>query len=380
MRKFFLVGIILTLLIAIPLTVFILTSQKTNTQSNANPSTILAFTIPQGGATVGTPVTIPVTVDPSGAGGSTSNQISFIKLVITYDGTKLQIPNGQPYFTPNKPTFSNLVDPSNTCDSKTNICTIAVTVTTGPDPSSAVSSQTTIGTLTFNPLVPTNTNSPTQLSFDKSSEALSIASTDQPAENVLALNRLQPGSLSIVAAAVTPADSPTPTDAQGSDGTSGGGGSSSGGTGSTGPACTLTADTTSSDSAPLTVLLTATGTDTGNITQVSYNFGDGGVQTITSGGGLGTSSVNVQTSHVYKTDGTFTATAVLTDNAGNTNAASSCSQTITIGNTTGVTPTTAPQVTAAPTIPSTGPGQVFIGIGIAGAVITAAGLLFAVGL
>ena len=388
MRKFFLIGILATLLIAIPLTVYILTTGRTNTQSGAAPSTVLGFNIPQEPAMVGTPVNIPVTVDPSGGGGSSSNQVSFIKLVMTYDGTKLQATSN--YFTPD-PKFSALEGPSNNCDSKTNICTISVTLTTGPDPSTAVSGLSNVGTLNFNPLVPTDPNSPTQLVFGSSSQALSIASTDKPAENVIAFNRLQPGLLTIVTAAAT---SPTPGSGGGSSGggstgggSSGGGssGGSSGGTTQSALTCSgLTADNTSSTSAPLTVLFTATGQDSGNITKVSYNYGDGTVQDVTSGGGIGTNSISVQASHIYKTNGTYTATAVLTDDSGNITSPSSCSQTITIGSaSTGSGSTPAPTTattTTAPTIPSTGPGQVFVGIGIAGILITAAGLFFAAGL
>lgn len=385
MRKFLLIGIIVTLLLAIPLTVYILTTQKTTTQSGATPSTVLSFNIPTDPAVVGTPIQIPVVIDPTG-GSSTGNQVSFVKLVINYDGSKLQAATN--YFTPDT-KLQALEGPTNSCNGAK--CTISTTLTTGSDPNAALSSQANLGVLTFNPLVPTDPSSPTQLVFDTSSQALSIASTDQPAENVLSLSSLRPGNLTITAANITPTDTgtnptSTPTNTGGGGTTSGGSGTTtSGGSGtttSTSPlTCnSLTADNTSSSSAPFTTLLTVTGgSTTSNITSVSFNYGDGDVENVTSGGGLGTNSISVQKSHIYKTTGTFTATAVLSDDASNTTSPSDCSITITVGaDQTTPTPTVAAAPTAAPTIPSTGPGNVLVGVGFAGITIVAIGLAFAV--
>lgn len=383
MRKFFLIGIIATILIAVPLTVYILTTQKTQTQSGAAPSTILAFDIPTDPAQVGIPIAIPVTVDPTG-GGSTGNQVSFVKLVITYDGSKLQTANN--YFVPDT-KLSTLEGPSNSCDGTK--CTITVTLTTGADPASALSSEAPLGTLNFNPLAATDANSPTQLGFGAGNQVLSIASTDKPAENVL--NRAQPGSLTIISNTTTP--SPTSGDNGGGGNNGGGGGDNGGGTGggtgggggdnggggtASGLSCdSLTADNTTADTTPFTALFTVTGSSTdGNISKVSFNFGDGTVQDITSGSGVGTSSISAQQSHVYKTSGVFTATAVLTDDTGNTTNPSDCSQTITIGGTSTDTPTSADntQPSTAPTIPPTGPGSVLVGVGIAGIAIMVVGI------
>lgn len=389
MRKFFLIGIIATILIAVPLTVYILTTQKTTTQSGAAPSTLLAFTIPSDPATVGTPLAIPITVDPAG-GGSTPNQVSFVKVVIQYDGTKLQAASN--YFVADQ-KLSTLEGPTNSCDSTTHACTISATLSTGADPNNSISSQATIATLNFNPLAATDTNTPTKLTFASGSQALSVnVSSDKPAENVLAISRLQPGAITIAAANVTPTTADNTTSGNTTGDTSSGGTTSSGSTGSTGTSggsgapiscSSFSADNTSSDTAPLTVLLTAVGGSTaGNVTKVSFNYGDGTVQDVTTGGGIGTNSVSVQSSHIYKTTGTFTATAVLTDDAGNTTTPSDCSQTITIGSASSAspTPTEVAQATAAPTIPATGPGNVILGVGAVGVVITAVGLLFAIGI
>ena len=386
MRKFFVIGIIAVILIAVPLVAYLLTTQKTTTQSGAAPSTVLSFTTPTDPVPVGTPIQIPVVVDPAG-GGSTGNQVSFIKLTINYDGSKLQV--GSTYYTPD-PKFSTLLEgPSNNCNGTT--CTITATVSTGADPNNAVSSQNNVATLTFTPLVPTNANTPTQLTFGSDSQVLSIASTDKPAENVL--NRAQPGSVTIIAADVTPTDTGGGTQPTDTPTPIGGDGSSGGTTSGTTPTTTaspltcnsLTADNTSSDTTPFTTLLTTVGTSSGgNISQVVFNYGDGNVDTITSGGGLGTTSVSVQQSHIYKTTGTFTATAVLSDDSGNTTSPSDCSITITVGGSGGTSDTPTPtqaiaaNPTATPSIPATGPGNTIVGVGIAGAAIIVLGLAFAV--
>ncbi len=376
MKKFFLIGIIVTILIAVPLTVYILTSQQTSTRSGAAPSTLLAFTIPTDPAVVGTPVAIPITVDPSG-GGSTPNQVSFVKVVVQYDGTKLQAASS--YFVQD-PKLSVLEGPTNTCDSNNN-CTISATLSTGADPNSAITSQATVATLNFTPLAATDTNTPTKLTFASGSQALSIASSDKPAENVLAISRLQPGSLTIVAATTTqtpttsPSDTTAPTQSESN---------TSGSSGGIGASCTsLSADNTSTASAPFTVLFTVTGgSTTGSIAKVSFNFGDGAVQDVTTGGGVGTNAISVQQSHIYSSTGTFTANAVLTDDQGNTTTPSTCSQTITVGTTATNTPTPnfATGTPSSTTLPSTGPGNTILGIGAVGFAITVIGALFAFGI
>lgn len=384
MRKFFLIGIIATILIAVPLTVYILTTQKTTTQSGAAPSTLLAFDIPSEGATVGTPVAIPITVDPSG-GGSTPNQVSFMKVVVQYDGTKLQATSN--YFAADQ-KLSTLEGPTNSCNADKTQCTISATLSTGADPNNSISSQATIATLKFNPLASTDANTPTKLTFASGSQALSIASSDKPAENVLAISRLQPGELTIAGSTNTTDNSSTTTQTSytttsGTTNTTTGNNASPSEASSPISCTSLTADTTTADAAPLTVALTATGGSTvGNVTKVSFNYGDGSVQDITSGGGIGTNNISVQNSHIYKTTGTFTATAVLTDDQGNTTTPSDCSQTITIGSASAntPTPTAVAQASTAPTIPPTGPGNVILGVGAVGIVITAVGLLFAFGI
>lgn len=389
MKRFLLIGFIVVLLAAIPLTMYILVTQRTVTKSGAAPTSRLAFVAPTDPVVVGTPVTIPLTVDPTSNGGS--NVVSFVKVAFTYDGNKLQV--GSNYFTNGQSFPTTLEGPTNNCDTN-KLCTITVTVSIGANPQQGVTSLTNVGTITFTPLAATDTNNPTVLNFVANQiQILSLATADQPAENVFAggtslpLTIVTAGSLS---GTPVPTDTPEPTtttttdnttggtsDTGGSSTTTSGGGTTSGNT----PTCSsLTADqNNTSNGAPFTVLLTAVGTsDTSTISKVSFNFGDGNSQDVTTGGGIGTASVSTQISHVYQANGTFTATASLTDADGNISAAGSCTQTIAIGGTQTAqantpTPTGTPQPVT--TVGATGPGQTFLLAGAGGAVLVTIGLV-----
>ncbi len=389
MKRFLFIGFVVVLLAAIPLTIYILVSQSTNTKSSAAPSSNLAFVAPTNPVVVGQSVTIPITVDPTANGGS--NIVSFVKVAFTYDGNTLQLGSGT-YFQQSTSFPTILEGPTNSCDNN-KLCTVSVTVSIGANPQQGVSSLTNVGTVTFTPLVATDPSNPTMLNFVANQiQILSLATTDQPAENVFAGGTSLP--LPIVTAVSlsgtpiptdtpTPIDTPTPGQSQSSSssmGSNGTGGSSSSGSGT---ACTsLTADQNSGTGVPFTVLLTAVGSSsTSTISNVSFNFGDGNTQNITTGGGIGTANINTQISHIYQTAGTFTATATVTDANGNTSAPGSCSQTITISSSqsgqssscAALTPTNTPGPVA--TVGATGPGQTFIIAGAGGAILTTLGIV-----
>lgn len=378
MKRFLLIGFIVVLLAAIPLTIYILVSQSTSTKSSAAPASKLGFVAPTDSVVVGQSVTIPVTVDPTANGGN--NTVSFVKLAFTYDGNKLQIGSGT-YFQQSTSFPTLLEGPTNSCDNN-KLCTVTVTVSIGSNPQQGVSSLTNVGTVTFTPLAATDPNNPTMLNFVTNQiQILSLATTDQPAENVFAGGTSLP--LTIVTAASlsgTPIPTDTPTPGQASSNSSTGGTTSSSGNGTT---CTsLTADQTTGASAPFTVLLTAVGTSsTSTISSVSFNFGDGNTQNVTTGGGIGTANANMQISHIYQTTGTFTATATVTDANGNTSPPGSCSQTITVNSSqvaqstpsSTLVPTNTPGPVA--TVGATGPGQTFIFVGAGGAILTTIGIV-----
>lgn len=381
--KFFLIGFLLVVLIAVPLTIYLLTQQgPTNTKSSAAKATILAFPSPIPDATVGQQVDIPIQVNPSNQGST--NQVSLVKFAITYDGSKLQA--ASTYFTPGAAFSVPLEGPNNTCSSgssttptptgTSSTCTISATVSIPADPTKAVSSQDIVGTLHFTPISATDTNGTTISFVPNQNQVLSLAVGDQASENVLL--SAQDGKLVINAGAgTTPTDTPTPTPGTTSPGGGTTGGTSGGSTSTpTGPTCTsITADKASSDTAPFTVLLTANGTATASISKVSINFGDGNVEDVTSGTGIGTTSIASQVSHVYKTTGTFTATATITDANGNISTPNSCSQVISIGQGTSPTPSPTPAgATPVTSVGPTGPGSTLVLAGVAGAVLVIAGL------
>ena len=372
-RKFLLFGFILILLLAIPLTVFVL-QQQTHTQQHAAASTSLSFSTTATQVSVGQTFSVDVSIAPG------TNQVSFVKLNISYDGTKMATSGAG--ITPN-PTL-NLV----TLDGPTygqcsgNNCFITVTYSIGADPTKAITSQSVLASISFKAVAATD-NGSTSLGFSNGTQVLSLANNDQPSENVLSSSNGT--QLTIVA----PSGIPTPT-----TGDTGGGGSSTpaaatptpggtggGGTSSQPPICTnLLADRNSSASAPLVVLFTVNGSSpVTSISKVSFNFGDGAVQDITSAGGIGTATVNAQVSHSYQNQGSFTATASLTDANGNISVPETCKQVITIGT---ITPQTQQTIaTATPTpmkaLPATGPGQTIMIAGGVGAIIAVlGGLLF----
>ena len=94
----------------------------------------------------------------------------------------------------------------------------------------------------------------------------------------------------------------------------------------------MSVDRAPSGPAPFSLVFTANGTDTnGTIGKIAFNFGDGPVQDVTSGGGIGTKTASTQLSHTYNNPGTFQASVVLFDNDGAISSTSAaCAQAITV--------------------------------------------------
>ena len=416
MKRFLIIGFILILLVAAPLAAYFLLKQNTNNQSHANPASSLLFEDIAQPVVVGQQFQAVVDVNPSSNG--TTNAVSFVKLTISYDGSKLSATNNS--LVPSAAFQTELDGPTNTCTGTNNTqCTITATLSIGSDPTKAVTSQTPVATITFTAIAPTDANAPVPLDFVQGqNQILSLASTDQPAENVFTRGiSTSITIISVAQASGTPTDTPypnQPTDTPYPTGTqatptdtpppSGGGG----GTQNQAPVCsnlTVTQDTT--DNTGMTYQLTAQGSDSdGTISKITFNFGDGAVQDVTSGNTIGTNSINESAKHTYTAAGTYTVSALLTDNQGAISSTSSCQKSINIAtngsttsttgntNSTGTTtdtptPNTLAQAnTPTPTsipanpknIPATGPGETIIGIGLAGAALAGLGVFFLMGL
>ncbi|MBI2075014.1 MAG: PKD domain-containing protein [Candidatus Levybacteria bacterium] len=373
-KKFLLLGFIVVLLVAIPLT--ILTLQKSQeTRSRATPATTLSFSPTTVSTTAGQSFNLDVNIDPG------SNQVSFVKLSISYDQSKLSTGSGScnDSFCPTNKFPSVLEGPIYTPGN------ISITLSVGADPTAVIQAATKIATVTFKANQLTSATTAT-VSFDTATEktqVLSIAQSDTPSENVLLPNPA-PATINIAAGAplptAAPTTAPTPTSTSSANQP---------------PVCSnLNVDRTTSGVAPFSITFTVNGTDAnGTIKKVTIDFGDGPVQDISQNGGIGSKDVSLQIAHTYRNPGTFKAQATLTDNNDVVSAANtSCAQTITVtqasagaGGQANPTPTAAivtdaPIVstsTPQPTLAPPGPDGKIIGIGAIGAVLAIiGGLLF----
>ncbi len=387
-KKLLLLGFIAVLLAVIPLTVYFLQTQ-TKTKTQATPATTLYFALKGQTQKVTTitknvdePFDLDVIINPG------TNQVIASTLYITYDSTKLQIANGD--FRP------TLIETASQTEGFTSILAgpttttgaVSVTLTVGVDVTKIIKSTQKIATIRFTAIAP---GSNITIGFDDSKT--NVTSSVDPEVNVLSstdrvsLTVAQTGSPT---ATPTLTGSPTSTLTPIPTGPTNTPVSSPSAT-PTGtltpnqlPICTgLNVDRITSGAAPFSITFTANGNDpNGTVNKVTFDFGDGPVQDVTTGGGIGTKTVSVQVAHTYNNAGTFKAKAILTDNNnGLSTVSDTCAQNITITASTGsgtTTPTATPAATivaAAPTeLPTTtpaptmhpGPGDTFLGIGIFG--------------
>lgn len=358
-NKYFLLGNLAFLLLAIPVALYLISNQTTTTGS-AEATTTLSFTPPslspnQCDATQ----TAKLMVNPG------DNIISTIQLALKWDKTKFDID-----FAPNDQAFTQILSGREDTDTG-----MTITLNIGADVTKAITTTTEVGTVTIKPISPTN-NVPALLDIDATgTKVYSLSQRDGATENVYNPAGSSPLQINIAAAAcgdgstATPTPSPenqtnptpTPTVA------------------STTPSPTISANqppvclnlvsSVSSGSAPLAVNFTAGGNDSdGTIVKTTFNFGNGNQQDTTTG--MGTASVSAQISYTYTSGGTFTATAVFTDNNGGISA--SCSQQIQVAGAVAtpqptITPTAVPispttPPTATPTIADSGTLTTTVGI------------------
>lgn len=355
-KRFILIGFIVVLLAAIPLTVYLAQKQQ-ETRSKAQPTAGIAFRI-DSQSSQGSPITVatgdnlilPMWVYPTG------NAIVYVGVTIKYDSAKLALDQSIEAIPCGVEKLNNLfqvLSPPN--------CSTAGTITAAwiiTDPNQALTTDAIIANFHFLPIAPTDANSPIQISFDTlNTTVASKVSGYSPENNSLGTN-INPAWIAITGAPISPTGptvtgGPTATSVPGATATP-----TTIGTGN--PVCTaLNVDRTPAGNAPFTIALTANGNDpNGTISKVSFDFGDGPVQNVTQSGGVGTNSVSVQVNHTYQNAGSYKATATLTDNTNLLSDPTTCTQTITVSQ---VTPTQAGgggggpiYVTATPTVTPTG--------------------------
>lgn len=379
-KKIFLLGFIVVILIAIPFSVYV-AQKRQGIKSKAAASTTLSFDPASPTIKVGDILILNVMLDPGT--GPSANQVSFVKLSISFDPSKFSADSLKPNTDSPNTLTSVLEDPILTPSKAT------ISLSIGADPTKVVTTKTKIAILQLKALSATDTNNPkTSVTFDPApnTQVLSIASSDQTSENVLSTTN--PAVVTIASAAITP--TPTTAPSTGSASTpsvatpppspsgSAGGGFTGGGSIGASPVCSsLSLDNLTTGTAPYSLTFTAVGSDTdGTISKVSFNFGDGPVQALTIGGGIGTSAVSSQLVHIYNTPGVYTAYAILTDNKDNLSSqVANCTKIITINSTSlagGAIPTIIPKGSKGG-LPPTGPSANILGIGAIGAIFTIIG-------
>jgi hypothetical protein len=364
-KKILAIGFVVVLLVAIPLTVF-LVQQQQKTKSGAVAATVFTLTPTPKTVTPGDLVTLAVNVIPG------VNQVGHFKFKITYDTSKLATAGAGLVVTPwtatNGTTVNPTVEQGPIYDTTNGTISMTISIETSNQlviPPGTTPTQ--VASVTFDT---SNLTASTTVSIDKTNSwAMGLGSTDQYNENVL-LDTI-PATINttvVPTVTVTPTVTVVPTVTTAPQATA------------TGPTCSsLTVDPSAQGTAPYTVNLTATGQDsTSTISKLTFDFGDGQTQDVASSAGLGTNSISVLQSHTYNNPGSYTATAVLTDADGSVSPIDNCSVGISVSSTViAAAPTTV--ITEGPSsLPPTGPSQL-ITIGSIGAVITVIGaiLLFA---
>ncbi len=357
-KKLLLLGFLFILILVIPLTVY-LVKQQQDIRIRAEKSTTLSFSPTEDSAEGGSKVKFDIFVSPG------VNQIGLIKLVMKYDSTKISttkesfeldkaFPLGfiqNPEIGPNGDELSFVVSTT--------------------DPTKVITQETKLGTVTFDVIATEETT--TQISFDSNQIQIRGIEGDFT-ENVFLEGA--PATLTITSGGeISPTPTPTPTTVLSPTPTptetseeEGGGGAGATPAENQAPVCqSLEPDKETTGEAPLSITFTVNGTDAdGTLNKVTFNFGEGAVEDETSGGGIGTSSVSLSKAHTYQNSGTFTASAILTDDRGGTSSTSSCTATITVSGGVSVTSEVTP-------LPATGPTQTIVGVGILG------GILFLIG-
>ena len=381
-KKLLLLGFIAILLIGIPVTIFVLQKQQ-ETRIRAQKSTVLSFDPVSSDATpiqkaVGDDIPLSIVVDPG------TNLVAWIRVVITYDQTKLSLTSGssqsggiEPFVINPATSFTFFNGPVYT-DGK-----IEAELSVGADPTKALQNPVTLATINFKAIANTD-GPPTVVAYSAQTQASSLGSGDQANEDVLSsttpaniligtstatittptptggLTTITPTAPSGTTVTVAPTATRTPTPTTGA----GAGGAAANQI----PICsTLNVDRATTGTAPLSLTFTANGTDAdGTISKATFDFGDGTPVDVTSGGGIGTNSASVQNAHTFNNPGSYAVKATFTDNSGGISIVGTCTQAVTVQ---------AAPTTVVATLPPTGPAGLVIGFGAIAGILTLVGTL-----
>ena len=396
-KKLLLVGFIIVILIAIPITIF-LVKQQQETRSKAAPSTTISL-LPSSTAQTplqknnGDTVNLDVVVNPG------TNVLTFVRLEILYPPDKLATGPATPRETAfaEVPGVRSLLEGPVYSNGK-----ILVTLSVGADPFKVIQATsdkptTKIATLTFRTIDGTG-DTPTEVTFGSTTQALNGRPPEGAGENVLSTTNssfiqvagpvtntttstptpttsqttsITPSVTSTLTPTIAAQGTPIPTATASPTVTIAAGTS----TPNTAPVCSaLNVNPSTTGAAPFSITFTASGTDAdGTISKVTFSYGDGQVDNITQGGGIGNNSVNAAAAHTYQSAGSYTASAVLTDNKGGVSG-SNCTQAITVTASSGSSGSSQPAPTkAVASLPATGPGNTILTAGGIVGILTAIG-------
>lgn len=360
-KKAFVIGFLLLLLIAIPVTVFLVQRQQ-ELRSRAEPATTITFDPTSKSVKTNDSFSVNVVMDTA------VNSVATAEIYITFDAGKLNVIELKPgSFMPHA-----LVEP--TFDNNSGTGFIAVdTLSADASPSDVPFTKRSDGpkpvaVITFKAKAETG-STPTTVGFSQQTKAFGETSGTLEPTSLILTSSLANVSKITISAVVTTTPTPTP----GIIGTN------------KPPVCNSLTASPATGSAPLTVTLTANASDQDNdILSALFTFGDGQTQTVDKNIGQ---TGSIQVSHVYQNVGSASTQAIVRDRDGAVSTA--CANTITVAAGTitpgvggAVTPTPTPLAagstatpTAVPTIPVTGDITPTTLLTIAGAALVVIGAI-----
>lgn len=349
-KKFFLVGFILLLLVAVPVTVF-LVQREQKIRIGAAPTTTLSFDMPTRSVNVNETFALNILMNTQ------TNSVGNAEIHIKFDPDKLTA------LTMQGGTFMPSVIGEAKIDNNAGTASIFVVTplvggvpltqkSDGPQPVTAIN---------FKAKAETGTT-PTTVSFSPETKAFGeTGGTLEPTSLIIASSLSNVAQITIGAAAaagttptptptlppgVTPTPTPTGTTTPTPTPTSAPGAKNKA------PDCNSLTASPDKGNIPLTVTLTANANDQNDdVTSATFTFGDGQTQTVDKNIGQ---SGSFQVTHVYQNTGTIKPQAIVKDINGA--ASDACTDTLTIaaaGTTTGGEVATAATPTPVAAIPTT---------------------------